>query len=607
MATTPRDETLNVDLVALRQRYARERDKRIRADGLSQYIQPEGDFKHYVDDPYVKTDGKRGAVEEDLDVAVIGGGFGGVLTGAYLRKSGVTSIRIIEKAGGFGGVWYWNRYPGVACDMEAYVYLPMLEEMGYVPPKRYVVGQQIRSYVESVAQRFGLDRSALLQTEVTSTTWDDTAARWIIRTNRGDTLRAKHVCHTNGTLSRPKLPGIPGIDRFEGHTFHTSRWDYGYTGGNEDGHLDRIGDKAVGIIGTGATAIQCIPHLAEGARHLYVFQRTPSSVDERKDHPTDVNWFRSLKPGWQQERRENFNLLLAGGVAPVDLVNDGWTAVGRMMSGLFRDDPNIAMTPEKYVLASELADFRKMEELRHRVDESVRDPATAEKLKPYYRQFCKRPCFHNEYLPTFNRSNVTLVDTDGQGVQQITEQGVIVNDRLYPLDCLIFSTGFETGTSYSQRAGYTIIGRQGQTLDQKWRDGVSTLHGMSTHGFPNAFFLSNFQSGFALNYTHTLDEESRHVAYIITQALNGDIRTIEPSEEAERNWVNTIVEKSALFEEFLAGCTPGYYNDEGRVRERSRRNAWYGGGSPEFFKLIADWRDAGTLAGMDVVRNRATS
>lgn len=607
MATTPRDETLNVDLVALRQRYARERDKRIRADGLSQYIQPEGDFKHYVDDPYVKTDGKRGAVEEDLDVAVIGGGFGGVLTGAYLRKSGVTSIRIIEKAGGFGGVWYWNRYPGVACDMEAYVYLPMLEEMGYVPPKRYVVGQQIRSYVESVAQRFGLDRSALLQTEVTSTTWDDTAARWIIRTNRGDTLRAKHVCHTNGTLSRPKLPGIPGIDRFEGHTFHTSRWDYSYTGGNEDGHLDRIGDKAVGIIGTGATAIQCIPHLAEGARHLYVFQRTPSSVDERKDHPTDVNWLRSLKPGWQQERRENFNLLLAGGVAPVDLVNDGWTAVGRMMSGLFRDDPNIAMTPEKYVLASELADFRKMEELRHRVDESVRDPATAEKLKPYYRQFCKRPCFHNEYLPTFNRSNVTLVDTDGQGVQQITEKGVIVNDRLYPLDCLIFSTGFETGTSYSQRAGYTIIGRQGQTLDQKWRDGVSTLHGMSTHGFPNAFFLSNFQSGFALNYTHTLDEESRHVAHIISKALNGDIRTIEPSEEAERNWVNTIVEKSALFEEFLAGCTPGYYNDEGRVRERSRRNAWYGGGSPEFFKLIADWRDAGTLAGMDVVRNRATS
>jgi cyclohexanone monooxygenase len=605
MANSPLSEAVSFDPVALRQRYAQERDKRIRSDGLSQYIPPEGDFKHYVDDPYVKTDGKRRPVEEYLDVAVIGGGFGGVLTGAYLRKSGVKSIRIIEKAGGFGGVWYWNRYPGVACDMEAYVYLPMLEETGYVPPKRYVVGQQIRSYVESLAKRFALDDTALLQTEVASVSWDQATARWIIRTDRGDTLRARFVCHTNGTLSRPKLPGIPGIDRFEGHTFHTSRWDYAYTGGNEDGGLDRLAGKAVGIIGTGATAIQCVPHLAEGAKHLYVFQRTPSSVDVRSDYPTDVDWFRSQAPGWQKERRENFNMLLAGGVAPVDLVNDGWTAVGRMMSGLFRDDPGIAMSPEKYVLASEMADFRKMEELRHRVDSIVRDPQTAERLKPYYRQFCKRPCFHNEYLPTFNRANVTLVDTGGQGVRQINEKGVVVDGSLYPLDCLIFSTGFETGTSYSQRAGYTIVGRDGLRLDEKWKDGVSTLHGMSTRGFPNAFFLSNFQSGFALNYTHTLDEEARHVAYIVAKGLTDGARTIEPTQEAEQQWVETIVAKSAMVEEFLAGCTPGYYNDEGRVRERSRRNAWYGGGSPEFFKLIADWREAGTLEGMDIVRNQA--
>jgi cyclohexanone monooxygenase len=318
-----------------------------------------------------------------------------------------------------------------------------------------------------------------------------------------------------------------------------------------------------------------------------------------------VDWFRSQAPGWQKERRENFNMLLAGGVAPVDLVNDGWTAVGRMMSGLFRDDPGIAMSPEKYVLASEMADFRKMEELRHRVDSIVRDPQTAERLKPYYRQFCKRPCFHNEYLPTFNRANVTLVDTGGQGVRQINEKGVVVDGSLYPLDCLIFSTGFETGTSYSQRAGYTIVGRDGLRLDEKWKDGVSTLHGMSTRGFPNAFFLSNFQSGFALNYTHTLDEEAQHVAYIVAKGLADGARTIEPTQEAEQQWVETIVAKSAMVEEFLAGCTPGYYNDEGRVRERSRRNAWYGGGSPEFFKLIADWREAGTLEGMDIVRNQA--
>jgi len=595
-------QELGFNIEALRKRYAEERDKRIRLDGLAQYIQPEGDFKHYIDDPYVRAGERRKPREEDVDVAIIGGGFGGVLTGAYLRKSGVQNIRIIEKAGGFGGIWYWNRYPGVACDMEAYVYLPMLEEMGYIPPKRYAVGQQIRSYVESLAKKFALDDNALLQTTVTSASWNQAAARWIIRTDKGDVLRARFVCHTNGTLSRPKLPGIPGIDRFEGHTFHTSRWDYDYTGGSEEGGLDRLADKAVGIIGTGATAIQCVPHLAEGARHLYVFQRTPSSVDVRNDYPTDVEWFRSQSPGWQRERRENFNTLLAGGVAPVDLVNDGWTAVGRMMSGLFRDDPGIALSPEKYVLASELADFRKMEELRHRVDSIVRDPQTAEKLKPYYRQFCKRPCFHNEYLQAFNRPNVTLVDTGGQGVQQITEKGVVVDGTLYPLDCLIFSTGFETGTSYSQRAGYAITGRNRLRLDEKWKDGVSTLHGMSTRGFPNALFLSNFQSGFALNYTHTLDEEAQHVAYIVARGLSEGIRTIEPNEEAERQWVASIVEKSAMVEEFLAGCTPGYYNDEGRVRERSRRNAWYGGGSPAFFRLIADWRNNGNLAGMDVVK-----
>jgi cyclohexanone monooxygenase len=603
MATPRFDENLPFDLNALRLRYEKERDKRIRNDGLTQYVQPVGDFKHYADDPYTTHAPDRSVVAEDLDVIVIGGGFGGVLTGAYLTMSGIQNVRIVEKAGGFGGVWYWNRYPGVACDMESYVYLPLLEDMGFVPPKRYVTGREIRTYIDAMADRFALREKALLKTEVLSTVWDGVHARWIIKTSRGDAIRAKYVCHTNGTLSRPKLPGIPGIDKFRGHTFHTSRWDFGYTGGDEDGDLRKLTDKNVGIIGTGATAIQCVPHLGASAKHLYVFQRTPSSVDIRYDHETDVNWFRSQPPGWSRERRDNFNLLLSGGVAPVDLVNDGWTAVGRMMSGLFKSDPNLAMSPEQYVLAAEIADFKKMEELRQRVDDTVLDANVAEKLKPYYRQFCKRPCFHNDYLPTFNRKNVTLVDTGGRGVQEIDQDGVIVDSRRYKLDCLIFSTGFETGTAYTQRAGYDIIGHNGLPLEEKWKDGVSSLHGMSTRGFPNAMFLSNFQSGFALNYTHTLDEEARHVAYMITQGLTQNIRTMEPTQDAERDWVAKIVEKSALVEEFLAGCTPGYYNDEGKVRERSRRNAWYGGGSPEFFNLISEWRKAGTMAGLELVRN----
>jgi cation diffusion facilitator CzcD-associated flavoprotein CzcO len=522
-----------------------------------------------------------------------------VLTGAYLRKHGIADILVIEKAGGFGGVWYWNRYPGVACDMESYVYLPLLEEMNYLPPRRYSTGREIRLYVEQMARQFRLDETALLQTAVQSASWNDEAARWIVRTDRGDSIRARFVVHTNGTLSRPKLPGIPGIDSFEGHTFHTSRWDYGYTGGDERGGLDKLADKTVGIIGTGATAIQCIPHLAAGAKRLFVFQRTPSSVDIRDDHDTDEAWFRAQPPGWHEARRNNFNLLLAGGVAPVDLVRDGWTAVGRTLSAAAGRASGTSMTLTDYLLAAELADFKKMEELRRRVDETVRDPVTATRLKPFYRQFCKRPCFHNDYLPSFNRANVTLVDTDGRGVEQIDQRGVVVDGRHHAVDCLIFSTGFETGSAYTQRAGYPIAGRNSLDLADKWKQGVRSLHGMSTHGFPNCFFLSNFQSGFALNYTHTLDEEARHVGWIIATSLSRGLDRVEASRQAESDWVDTIIAKSTMLDEFLASCTPGYYNDEGKVAERSKLNAWYGGGSPEFFAKMAAWRASGDMPGME--------
>ena len=243
-----------------------------------------------------------------------------------------------------------------------------------------------------------------------------------------------------------------------------------------------------------------------------------------------------------------------------------------------------------------------MEELRRRVDETVRDPATAEKLKPWYRQFCKRPCIHNDFLETFNRPNVTLVDTEGKGVTEITPRGVVVNGVEHKLDCLIFSTGFETGTDYSRRAGYDIVGRDGLTLSEKWRQGVSSLHGMSTRAFPNSFFLSNYQSGFALNYTHTLDEEARHVAYIVDWALKHNARSVEPTADAEAQWVETIVATSFRNDAFLESCTPGYYNDEGKLKERSRRNAWYGGGSPAFFRMMAEWRASDTLPGMAVER-----
>ena len=208
-------------------------------------------------------------------MAIIGGGFGGLLMGGRLREAGFDDIRVIEKAGDFGGTWYWNRYPGAMCDVESYCYLPLLEELNYIPKHKYSYAPEIFEHSKAIARHYDLYKNACLQTGVSALRWDDTSGRWIIHTDRGDAIRAQFVAMANGPLNRPKLPGIPGITSFTGHTFHTSRWDYDYTGGDSDGNLTGLRDKRVAIIGTGATAVQCIPHLGEWAKHLYVFQRTP--------------------------------------------------------------------------------------------------------------------------------------------------------------------------------------------------------------------------------------------------------------------------------------------------------------------------------------------
>ena len=470
-----------------------------------------------------------------------------------------------------------------------------------MPTEKYVHAPEILAHSQAIARHFDLYRGALFQTEVTDVRWDDAERRWTIGTDRGDAIRARFVVMANGPLHRPKLPGVPGIDSFLGHTFHTSRWDYEYTGGDSNGGLRRLADKVVGIIGTGATAVQCIPHLAEGARHLYVFQRTPSSIDVRANRPTDPEWAASLEPGWQRKRMENFNALVSGGWAAEDLVNDGWTDIIRKLLIQYNNDPDApSRTPEEMMRHLELADFEKMEQIRSRVDQVVEDPATAEALKPYYRQFCKRPCFHDEYLDAFNRPNVTLVDTDGRGVDRITERGIVANGVEYELDCIVFATGFEVGTDYTRRAGYEIVGRDGLTLTEKWADGAATLHGMHSRGFPNCFIFSPAQSGFTVNFPHLLDEQATHLAYILRTAVDRDVTVIEASRDAEEEWVRTIVDLSRLNLDFLESCTPGYYNNEGRPRERSARNAFYGAGPVAFFWLLAEWRREGSLRGLEL-------
>jgi cyclohexanone monooxygenase len=583
----------------LRAKYRQERDKRLRVDGNEQYQEVVGEFARYVEDPYVEPI-VREPLFDDVDVVVIGGGFGGLLAGARLREAGVTDLRMIEKGGDFGGTWYWNRYPGAMCDVESYIYLPLLEELGYVPKEKYSHAPEILAHSQAIGRHFNLYENACFQTEVTEMRWDEASARWIISTNRGDRMRARFVCMANGPLHRPKLPAVRGVETFHGHTFHTSRWDYDYTGGDSDGNLTGLRGKRVGIIGTGATAVQCVPHVGEAAEHLYVFQRTPSSIDRRDNRPTDPDWAKSLEPGWQRRRMDNFNTLVSGGYQDEDLVSDGWTDIIGKLLIMVRNDASGDLSPEHLAATMEMADFEKMEQIRSRVESIVQDPATAEALKPYYRQFCKRPCFHDEYLDTYNRDNVTLVDTGGRGVETITAKGVEVDGVEYELDCLIFATGFEVGTDYTRRAGYDLIGRDGVTLSEKWADGASTFHGMHTHGFPNVFIFSLVQSGFTVNFPHMLDEQSRHVAYILSHALDNDVRVIETTAEAEVAWVETILALAMNNQQFLESCTPGYYNNEGKPGDRSQRNGFYGAGPIAFVKLLEDWRAAGTLEGLQL-------
>jgi cation diffusion facilitator CzcD-associated flavoprotein CzcO len=583
------------DVDALRQKYADERARRLRPDGIAQYLEIAAEFARFAEDPWVDGKFTRLPLADEVDVAIVGAGFGGLLTGARLRQLGVENVRLIDRAADVGGTWYWNRYPGIACDVESYVYIPLLEELGYIPVEKYAKGAEIFAHCQRIAEQYDLYRNACLQTDVHEIRWDAGSSRWIIRTNRGDGMRARFVSMANGYQAKPKLPGIIGISSFQGRTFHTSRWDYGYTGEK----LDNLAGKRVGIIGTGATAVQCVPHLAAAAQHLYVFQRTPSSVDVRANEPTDLKWANTLQPGWQQHRIKNFQVLTAGGQADEDLVADAWTSITRKLP-VMRHDTDASASPEQRTRDIELADFAKMQEIRTRVAEIVADPATAEALKPWYGYFCKRPCFHDEYLQTFNRDNVTLVDTRGRGVEHITETGVVVDGVAYELDCLIFATGFEVGTDYCRRTGFQLIGRDGVTLTDKWCDGVRTFQGLHANGFPNCFIESIAQAGLTVNFPYLLDVQASHVAWIIAWALEHGATEVEASPGAEAAWVDTVVQRSALTAERAKTCTPGYYNREGKADAKTRQGSFFFGAPTEYADILAAWRAKGDLDGLEI-------
>ena len=596
---------LDFDPVKLKEKYLSERDKRVRTDGNDQYLEVTAEFSRYVDDPYVEPGFTREPLFDEVEVIIIGGGFGGLLAGARFRQIGIESIRVIEKAGDFGGTWYWNRYPGAMCDVESYCYLPLLEELGYIPKHKYSFAPEILEHSRRIGRHFNLYDNACFQTSVEGMKWDEKDERWIITTDRGDRMKAKYVAMANGPLNRPKLPGIAGINEFKGYTFHTSRWDYDYTGGDSSGGLENLKDKRVGIIGTGATAIQCIPHLGKWAKELYVFQRTPSSVDVRNNTETDPQWAESLEPGWQQNRMDNFNILVSGGDQDVDLVNDGWTDIMRSLTGTAAKTASKKLgrrlTKAERGELMELSDYRKMNQVRARAADLVDDPSVAEALKPWYRQFCKRPCFHDEYLQTYNLPGVTLVDTEGQGVERLTEKGVIANGEEYEVDCLIFATGFEVGTAYTRRSGYDIVGKGGKKLSEYWGDGLRSFHGLQSNGFPNCFFMGFTQTAVTANVPHALNEQAKHIAYILDELRKRGKDTVEASLEAEQSYVDEIRKLSKIGAKFYAECTPGYYNSEGKEENKDGFfSDMYGAGPILFFMLLEQWRSNGEMMGLEL-------
>jgi cation diffusion facilitator CzcD-associated flavoprotein CzcO len=603
MTCAPTKTPEHVDIRSLREKYLRERDKRIQREGQTQYVRPIGDFAdNYAADPHMPVV-PRDPIAEDIDVAILGAGWTGILAAYHLKKAGVTAVRNIDHAGDFGGVWYWNRYPGLQCDNDAYCYLPLLEETGFIPSKKFSDGREIFQYCRRIAKQFNLYEKALFHTLITAMRWDEKIKRWRVSTNRGDEIRARFVIMCNGVLNLPKLPGIPGIHDFKGRMFHTARWDHEYTGGSHESPvLDKLADKRVAIVGTGATAIQAIPYLGRYAKQLYVLQRTPSTVDERPNPPTDPEWVKTLKPGWQKERQANFQRAAMEFLKPgdPDLVCDIWTEINRNLASELEAEGWPQLSFEQLMARRELVDYRVMERLRQRAASMVKDPQTAEALKPWYRFLCKRPVSNDDYYPTFNRPNVTLIDVSAtRGVERMTEKGFVAGGVEYPVDCMIFASGFEVSSDLDRRWGIDVVeGRAGKSIYQHWADGPKTLHGMMTHGFPNQFFAGYIQGGLNASTTEQFGRQGYHIAYVISETLKRGAKVVEPTQEAQDAYVRHFREVEFDSSQFQRECTPSYFTNEGQVKAPWALFRSYGPGWDAFQRLLEEWRNRGDLQGL---------
>ena len=546
---------------AIKKRFAEERDLRLnfRPEGAAQYdTELEGDLAKYDEDPYGGEIIARDPLNDTVECLFIGGGFSALLTSARLREIGVDSIRIVERGADVGGTWYWNRYPGIACDVPSYDYLPLLDEMKYVPKQRYADGSEIFEHCQAIAKKYDLYDLAVFQTTITATVWNKEERLWHIKTDRGDHMKARFVICANGILSKPKLTKIKGMETFKGHSFHTSRWDYDYTGDD----LSKLKDKKVGIIGTGATAVQAVPGLGANAKELYVFQRTPSSIDVRDQWKTDPEWAKNLPADWQAQRREIM-------LRPPQLSAEGLEKIK-------------AMPREEKRRRQENANMDAMMRIHKRIEEIVEDKDTAEALKPWYMMMCKRPCFHEDYLPAFNRPNVHLIDTKGKGVTEITENGVIVDDKEHELDLLIYATGFEI-----QKTGIynEIIGENGVEINQKYEDGIRTLLGIHSRGYPNMFIMNGYQASFQFNLTDMMQSQGGHIAACVDYVRKNGYQAMDVTDDSEEFWVQEVIKFRGKTDRNKQ-CTPGYYNFEGA--DNRRQDGTYNGGFVAYMEHMSN-------------------
>ncbi|EKJ70878.1 hypothetical protein FPSE_08929 [Fusarium pseudograminearum CS3096] len=577
--------TANID------KYAEERNKRLRPEGTAQYINlADSDLQKLVADPWVDYEAlaRQAQPLQDGDspkFLVVGAGINGITFAARLIEAGFSAqdIVLVDIAGGYGGTWYWNRYPGLMCDVEGYCYLPLLDETGYMPKHKYSFGSEIRGQCERVATHYGF--RAMFSTKVDSHVWDETKGRWIVQMTQsfGDVqppkqmkVQAQFLFLCGGVLAVPKAPGLPGLAEFSAQNaiFHTSRWDYTVTGGSqEQPDMVNLKDKRVAIIGTGATSVQAVPHLAKWAKHLYVIQRTPSYCGERtQQETTPETWAKVTEsgPGWQRRRMTNLNSFLTAEPEPVDLVDDGWSR-NQARSGLIGSSSQLMeqAATGKHIDALLRIDEPIADELRARVDSEVRDPNTAEKLKPWYPGWCKRPTFNDDYLATFNRDNVTLVDTNGNGIDRYTERGIVVGGRELDVDVLVLATGFTPSGQLlpEELLKASIIGRDGRLLKDKWDSSeVGTLFGVATNGFPNLFSVFGRGSPASYNMTSGFDITGRLIAHVIAQATKESKQperlVIEVDRRDEEKWMAQVA-KNAAWYSALTICTPSYFNAEG--------------------------------------------